>query len=46
MEARDTTVKIICSLGGIVTGKAEDFYDEPVTPITLQKIYYHKRESL
>ncbi|UDN60064.1 hypothetical protein [Clostridioides sp. ES-S-0010-02] len=46
MEARDTTVKIICSLGSIVTSKAEDFYDEKVTPITLQKIHYHKRECL
>ncbi|MGO1043786.1 GNAT family N-acetyltransferase [Clostridioides difficile] len=46
MEARDTTVKIICNLGGMVTGKAEDFYNETVTPVTLQKIHYHKRECL
>lgn len=34
-EARDVTVKMLMKFGCKITGEAENFYGEPVTPITL-----------
>lgn len=36
-EARDVTVKMLMKFGCKITGEAENFYGEPVTPITLGK---------
>jgi DNA-binding MarR family transcriptional regulator/predicted GNAT family N-acyltransferase len=36
-EARDVTVKMLMKFGCRITGKAENFYEEPVTPISLCK---------
>lgn len=40
IEARDATVNMLTKFGCKVIGEAEDFYDEPVTPITLNKSYF------
>ncbi len=37
MDARDATVKIICSMGGKIIGKPIEFYDGTVTPIVLDE---------
>ncbi|HEX9025068.1 MAG TPA: bifunctional helix-turn-helix transcriptional regulator/GNAT family N-acetyltransferase [Clostridium sp.] len=37
IEARDATVNMLMKFGCKVIGEAEDFYGEPVTPITLNK---------
>lgn len=37
MEARDATVKIIRSMGGIITGTPVKFYEGSVTPMILYK---------
>lgn len=37
IEARDVTVNMLRKFGCKVTGEAEDFYGEPVTPITINK---------
>lgn len=37
IEARDVTVNMLMKFGCKVIGEAEDFYGEPVTPITLNK---------
>lgn len=38
MDARETTVKIICRMGGKIIGSPVPFYDGTVTPVVL----YHK----
>lgn len=43
IEARDATVNMLMKFGCKVIGEAEDFYDEPVTPITLNKSNFMKR---
>lgn len=37
MEARETTVSIVCKMGGTVIGKARPFYKGTVTPVVLKK---------
>jgi hypothetical protein len=40
MTARDTTVKIVCEMGGEVTGKPYEFYKGCVTPVVLKRENY------
>ena len=40
MTARDTTVKIVCDMGGVVTGDPKPFYDGNVTPVVLKRENY------
>lgn len=42
IEARDVTVNMLMKFGCKVIGEAEDFYGEPVTPITLNKSNFMK----
>lgn len=42
IEARDVTVSMLMKFGCKVIGAAEDFYGEPVTPITLNKSNFMK----
>lgn len=42
IEARDATVNMLMKFGCKVVGEAEDFYGEPVTPITLSKKNFMK----
>ena len=37
LDARDSTVKIISDLGGIITGPTTDFYGMPITPMRIKK---------
>jgi len=37
MEARDTTVKIVCGMGGKIVGEPFKFYVGNVTPVILEK---------
>ena len=37
MTARDSTVKIVCDMGGKIVGEPYKFYDGNVTPIVLRK---------
>ena len=37
MTARDTTVKIVCDMGGEITGESYPFYGGNVTPVVLKK---------
>ena len=37
MTARDTTVKIVCGMGGEVVGEPQSFYNGNVTPVVLKK---------
>ena len=43
IEARDATVNMLMKYGCKIIGEAEAFYDEPVTPITLNKSDFMKR---
>ncbi|AKN33405.1 MarR family transcriptional regulator [Clostridium carboxidivorans P7] len=45
IEARDITVNILKKFGCEVIGEAEDFYGEPVTPITLSKSNFMEKCS-
>lgn len=40
IDARDATVKIVCSMGGKIAGEAYKFYDGNVTPVILRKQDY------
>lgn len=40
MDARDATVRIVCGMGGRVTGEPYRFYDGNVTPVTLERKDY------
>lgn len=40
MTARDTTVKIVCEMGGKITGEPYPFYAGNVTPVILKKKNY------
>ena len=40
MTARDTTVKIVCDMGGEVTGEPISFYNGNVTPVVLKRENY------
>ena len=40
MTARDSTVKIVCNMGGQIVGEPYEFYDGNVTPIILRKNNY------
>ena len=40
MTARDTTVKIVCEMGGEVTGEPYAFYAGNVTPVVLKRENY------
>ena len=40
MTARDTTVKIVCDMGGEVTGEPYAFYAGNVTPVVLKRGNY------
>ena len=40
MTARDTTVKIVCDMGGEITGEPVPFYDGNVTPVVLKRENY------
>ena len=40
MDARDATVKIVCSMGGHVVGESYNFYKGNVTPVMLEKKDY------
>ena len=42
MEARDATVKIVCKMGGKITGEPRKFYKGNVTPVVLKKSEYKK----
>jgi DNA-binding MarR family transcriptional regulator/predicted GNAT family N-acyltransferase len=42
IEARDATVNMLMKFGCNVIGESEDFYDEPVTPVTLNKSSFIK----
>lgn len=42
IEARDVTVNMLMKFGCKVIGEAEDFYGEPVTPITLNESNFMK----
>jgi len=42
MEARETTVSIVCSMGGVVTGETVEFFEGTVTPVILEKKNYKK----
>lgn len=44
MDARDATVKIVCSMGGHIVGKAYKFYDGNVTPVVLEKKDYVRKD--
>ena len=37
MTAREQTVKIVCGMGGKVTGAAEPFFKGTVTPVVIEK---------
>lgn len=37
MTARDTTVKIVCDMGGKITGEPQSFYEGNVTPVVLKR---------
>jgi len=37
LDARDSTVKIISDLGGVITGPTTDFYGMPITPMRIKK---------
>ena len=37
MDARDTTLKIVCGMGGKIVGKPYKFYEGNVTPVILKK---------
>lgn len=37
LDARDSTLKIISDLGGVITGPTTDFYGMPITPMRLKK---------
>lgn len=37
MTARDTTVKIVCDMGGKVNGEPQSFYGGNVTPVVLKR---------
>lgn len=39
MTARDTTVKIVCDMGGKITGEPQSFYEGNVTPVYLHLVY-------
>ena len=40
MTARDTTVKIVCDMGGKITGEPYPFYNGNVTPVVLKRENY------
>ena len=40
MDARDTTVRIVCGMGGHITGESYKFYEGNVTPVVLEKRDY------
>ncbi len=40
MTARDTTVKIVCEMGGKISGEPYPFYAGNVTPVILKKKNY------
>ena len=40
VTARDTTVKIVCDMGGEVVGEPQPFYNGNVTPVVLKKENY------
>ncbi|MFR1723695.1 GNAT family N-acetyltransferase [Emergencia timonensis] len=40
LEAREATVKIICSMGGKIMGQTTNFYEGTVTPLVLYKQDY------
>lgn len=42
MTARDTTVKIVCGMGGEIVGESYLFYGGNVTPVVLKKEKYSK----
>jgi DNA-binding MarR family transcriptional regulator/GNAT superfamily N-acetyltransferase len=42
LDARDSTVKIITDLGGVITGPTTDFYGMPITSMRLTKEDFEK----
>jgi len=44
MEAREITVRIICSLGGKITGEPKNFYLGTITPVVLYQTDYIKAD--
>ncbi len=40
MDARDATVRIVCGMGGHITGESYKFYEGNVTPVVLEKRDY------
>lgn len=45
IDARDATVKIVCSMGGKIVGEPYEFYGENVTPVVLEKKQYLKNRT-
>ena len=46
LEARDVTVALIRKVGGKVTGGAQDFYGQPVTPMVLYKADFLENQHI
>lgn len=44
MDARETTVKIVCEMGGKIAGETAPFFKGTVTPIILNKSEFEKYE--
>ena len=43
MEARDSTVRIVCGMGGKITGEPYEFYKGTVTPVVLERKDYVRK---
>jgi len=46
LDARDKTVRIICRLGGRVTGEPFEFYGSLCTPVTIEKDAFEAEAAL
>ena len=44
MHARDTTVKLVCAMGGKAVGEPHEFYGANVTPVLLTKDDFNKAQ--
>ena len=40
MDARETTVRIVCGMGGRIVGEPAAFYRGTVTPVVLERHAY------
>ena len=46
MTARDTTVKIVCDMGGEIIGEPQSFYEGNVTPVVLKRENYKRNKVM